>query len=909
MNMKKLLFLGFIVLSGTLLAQTQMWYYNFMNGTEEEGRDIVYGTDGYIYVSGIEYTGDDYNVVVIKLNKSGKQEWVYKYEGQNGSTDVEEMMFGPDGNIYVCGFTENATKDDKFMVLCIHPEGTLRWDYIFDEAGEYTSHAFSLAFDNGTVYAAGDADYNFFVAAINAENGSQKWIYWFDGGCPYAMCDDVANAVCVGNNGTVYAAGYSFSSTSKQLTIVSVTSEGKQNWKYLQPALNEGKSTATDIVFGNDGRIYASSVIHDDIGVICLNADGVFQWNRNVDGPGPEPYWGETCYELLYGIDDNVYVVGRAGGRNNEVDTDMDVAVLKVNTEGHLDWFYRYEGLYGDYDMGFSLVQTPDTNIHVAAYTCGLLAEANMISIHHKTGRDLFVMRYVGPSISMDVAYAITADEDGFLYLTGYEYGNSAHHDIYVWKINPPRNTDGYYNLEGYGTAGQGKAIIETSDTCYVIAGKQGTSTTNNTYGMRLIKTDINGDTLWTQTIGGSQEDGANNVIECEDKGYLLAGYTKSYGAGGKDLYIVKTDREGKIKWGKYFGFETDEEGFAVAPTTDGGYLVGSISQKYGNGGDIWLMKINAQGDSLWTKWYGGEKRDEVNEIYPTPDGNFVLVGSIGRSAGLGYVTNIYVMKLNATGDTVWTREFGSADYIENGFDALVQDDGTILVTGYYRWRNWLAKLNSSGDTLWTRKYGNDHSIGFTSITQKKDGNFAMTGGCNNQDLIYVVNVDPEGNFLMADTAAWSPGYVYSPTRANASDICAVSTGGYVATGSGRISGNSNNWNIILYRKGGELAHIPIVGINDILLREPELKTISIDAYPNPFRNKTTLDFDLEKTREVEIVITDILGRTVFQTASVKYPPGKNSFIWSPESVPEGIYFCRIHAGSVIYSGKLIHLK
>jgi uncharacterized delta-60 repeat protein len=909
MNMKKLLFLGFMFFAGTSYSQTQVWYYNFINGLEEEGRDIVYGNDGFIYVSGIEYTGDNYNVVVIKLNKAGKQEWVYKYEGKNGSADVEEMMYGPDSNIYVCGFNDNATKDDKFMVLCISPEGTLRWDYIFDEAEQYTSHALSLAFDNGTVYAAGDADYNFFVAAINAEDGKQKWIYWFDGGCPYALCDDVANAVCIGDDGTIYAAGYTLSGTTKQLVIASIAPNGKQNWKYLQPALNEGYSIAYDIVFGKDRRIYASCDIGEDIGVICLNTDGVFQWNRNVDGPGPEPYWGETCYDMLYGIDDNIYVVGRTGGRNNEVDTDLDVTVLKINTEGNLDWFYRYEGLYGDYDMGFSIVQTPDTNLHVAAYTCGLLAEANMISIHHKTGRDLFVLRYVGPSISMDVAYAITADEDGYLYLTGYEYGNSAHHDIYVWKINPPRNSDGYYNLEGYGTAGQGKAIIETADTCYVIAGKQGTSNANNTYGMRLIKTDINGDTLWTSYIGGSSEDGANNVIQCKDKGFLLTGYTKSYGAGGKDLYIVKTNQNGIPEWEKYYGFATDEEGFAVAPTTDGGYIVGAVSQKYGNGGDIWLMKINAKGDSLWTKWYGGEKRDEVNEIYPAPDGNFILVGSIGRPAGIGYVTNIYVMKLNAAGETVWTREFGSDNYYENGFDAFVEDDGSILITGYYQWRNWIARLNAGGDTLWTRKYGNDHSIGFTSIAQKKDGNFALTGGCNNQDLIYVVTVDPEGNFLYADTAAWSPGYVYSPTMANASDICSISMGGYMATGSGRISGNSNNWNIILYRKGGDLAHIPVVGIKEIMFPNPHLKTVSIDAYPNPFHHSTTIDFSLEKPEKVGITILDITGRSVYKMTPGKYEQGKHSFTWSPQNLPEGVYFCRIQAGALIFSGKLIYLK
>jgi len=327
----------FLALCPVLLAtgQNHKWYYNYNTGKSEEGKDIVCGSDGYIYIAGTEYDEADYDIIVIKLDKSGNQQWVYSYEGQPDKTMVvAEIQAGSDGNIYVCGTANNAEDNNKFLVISINPEGGLRWEYIYDVDGNYPSEAFSVAYGgNGMVYAAGKANYDFLVAGINAGSGEQEWIYWFDGGCPYALCDDQASAITVGNDGNIYAAGYTHEATEPQLTILSLTPEGSKNWKYLFP-FSEGRTWATDIVYGDDGRIYASGLIYSNIAVICVDATGQYQWNCNVDGPGPEPYWGETCYELIYGFDNNIYVTGRAGGRDNQVDIDMDVAVIKVDLQG-----------------------------------------------------------------------------------------------------------------------------------------------------------------------------------------------------------------------------------------------------------------------------------------------------------------------------------------------------------------------------------------------------------------------------------------------------------------------------------------------------------------------------------------------------------------------------------------------
>ncbi len=913
--MKNFISLLIILLLGiSAQSQDHKWYYNYNTGISETGNDIAYGDNGLVYIAGLMDDDIDYDIVVIALDKAGTQQWVYVYEGQQDKAmEVSEIHYGTDGNLYICGFSENAEGNDKYLVFSLTSEGSFRWEYIYDNTGDYASKAYSVEYGgNGMVYAAGEANYDFLVTAINSGTGAQEWLYWFDGACPYSLCDDMASAVAVGSDGNVYAVGYSLNSNEKQLVLVSLTGSGDFNWKYLHPSFNVGYSVATDVVFGNDGRIYASCVIGSDIGAICLNAAGEFQWNCNIDGPGPEPVFGETCYEMLYGIDDNIYVVGRAAGRNAQVDTDLDVAVMKVNQLGTAEWFYRYEGLYGTFDMGFSIVQTPDTNVHLAAYSCGLLAEANMISLHHKTGRDLWVMRYIGPAIDMDVAYAITADEEGYLYLTGYDYKANRLHDIYVWKLDPPRNSDGYYNLEGYGTAGCGYAVMETPDKNIVIAGFQGSSATNSTFNARLVKTDINGDTLWTRSYGGNQEERALDFVQCPDQGFLLTGFTKSSGNGGKDLYLIKTDQHGNKEWEKTYGYDTDEEGISITKATDGGYFVAGKTTKYDGSGDLWFMKINAQGDSLWTRRYGGNRRDEVGEVHTTADGGYIFAGTKGNVMSAGYITNMYVIRFDQNGDTLWTKEYFT-DYWDTGGDIIEQDDGSFLLAGYYMNSEYLAKLDADGATLWEKMPHANQNGGFSSIARDAEGNYLLSrNGFGSQEMIYVAVYDPDGNFISADTAAWSPGNVYMPTRGNVFIAQPLAGGGYVAVGEGRISGGSGmNANIILYRKGGELTKLPLppLGIDDFPFFGKKDTSRPLQISPNPANNIAVFDFELNASADVTVSVTDLQGRTVSQANHGFCQAGNNRISWEPGVLAGGIYICRAIAGNQLFSGKIVLQK
>ncbi|MCJ7801652.1 MAG: hypothetical protein MUP82_04765 [Candidatus Marinimicrobia bacterium] len=152
-----------------------------------------------------------------------------------------------------------------------------------------------------------------------------------------------------------------------------------------------------------------------------------------------------------------------------------------------------------------------------------------------------------------------------------------------------------------YGGGGHDFArfVQQTTAEGYIIAGST-ESIGNGLSDFWLIKTDPEGNEEWNQTYGGVEDDWGSSAQQTSDGGYIIAGNTKSFGDGGLDFLLIKTDSEGNDEWSQTYGGEEDEETFSVQQTTDGGYIATGYTKSFGNGGyDVWLIKTDSEGNTI----------------------------------------------------------------------------------------------------------------------------------------------------------------------------------------------------------------------------------------------------------------------------------------------------------------------
>lgn len=246
-----------------------------------------------------------------------------------------------------------------------------------------------------------------------------------------------------------------------------------------------------------------------------------------------------------------------------------------------------------------------------------------------------------------------------------------------------------------------GYSVQQTSDLGYVIAGASVYVGPPGTWDAWLIKTDSGGVKQWDSKFGTNFEDYAYSVQQTTDLGYIITGATNPTNTN-LDVYLIKTDSGGNMVWSTSFGGANDDYGQSVRQTTGGGYIVSGWTESYGAGGsDVYLIKTDASGNPVWTKTYGGVNSDYSRRVRQTSDGGFLVAGSTD-SMGAGQ-SDIYLIKTDASGTKTWETTLGGAgnDY---GWCAQETSDGGIIVVGEtYSYGSgssdiWLIKLG--GTTL-----------------------------------------------------------------------------------------------------------------------------------------------------------------------------------------------------------------
>jgi len=368
----------------------------------------------------------------------------------------------------------------------------------------------------------------------------------------------------------------------------------------------------------------------------------------------------------------------------------------------------------------------------------------------------------------------------------------------------PPRNS------LAFGGPGNDRAadIRVTADGGYVVAGHTNSFGAGD-YDAYLVKLDAQDQVVWAQTYGGEVGDYASAVVQTSDGGFACAGLTSSQGSGKYDVYLVKTDADGNLEWEQAYGGAGDDRALGMRQTADDGFLVVGYTDSKGAGeDDLYLLKTDAKGELVWEKTYGGELDDRARFVTPAPEGGYLVVGDTASFAeGKEFSADIYLLKIDLDGNEEWSKTFGTTDtdygywleytadggYVIGGYNVtfqvgardfyitkvdkdgkatfdrsidnggyeragtiLLTADGGYLMAGHTETYNvpdsdvWLVKTDGNGEVVWEKTFGGPKKERAFRIQATDDGGYVMAGytdsfGAGGSD-IYIVKIDADGN-------------------------------------------------------------------------------------------------------------------------------------------------------------------
>ncbi|MCK5035633.1 MAG: T9SS type A sorting domain-containing protein [Candidatus Sabulitectum sp.] len=429
-------------------------------------------------------------------------------------------------------------------------------------------------------------------------------------------------------------------------------------------------------------------------------------------------------------------------------------------------------------------------------------------------------------------------------------------------------------------------SVIQTSNGDFVVVG------ITDSYGsgngdIYMVKTDSSGDTIWWRAFGGTEVDQGYSVQETSDGGFIIAGSSKSFGAGDYEAYLVKTSSSGNVEWSKVYGGTYPEHGNSVLQTSDGGYIVAGSTSSFGAGGiDVYLVKTDASGIVMWAKAFGGTGDEEAQSIQQTDDGGYIIAGRT-TSSGAGS-SDVYLIKTDSDGNSLWTRTFGGSSY-DNANSVEQTSDGGYIITGRYESANsviklYLIKTDSYGDAVWSKTIEcNDYAVG-ESVGETTDGGFIIAGftvfGTTNIDAL-LIKTDVNGDTL------WTAAYGGTGSEAGYS-VQQTNDEGYIIAGMTNSPG-ADSIDVYLIKletdTGIEEAH----GVNPMLALET--------AGPNPFSSSLTITYSIPEQSRVELAVFDLTGRLVEELVNDQRSGGTHSVVWSPTvETPNGYYLIRLDA-------------
>ncbi|MCH8903839.1 MAG: T9SS type A sorting domain-containing protein [Bacteroidetes bacterium] len=498
--------------------------------------------------------------------------------------------------------------------------------------------------------------------------------------------------------------------------------------------------------------------------------------------------------------------------------------------------------------------------------------------------------------------HSVQETADGGYIIAGFNSAPST--DVYLIKTDSIGDVK-WMKSYGGNSYDFGTAVQQTTDSGYIVAGY------SDSFGagqldVYLIKTDLDGDTLWTKTYGGSDFEFGTSVQQSFDNGYIIAGWTQSFGAGSADVYLIKVDINGDTLWTKTYGGSSGEFGYSVQQTADSGFIIAGMTESFGAGDrDVLLIKTDVAGNILWSKTYGGTDRDVGNSVQQTSDGGYIVVGS-SRSFGAGQF-DVYLIKTDPNGDTLWTKTFGGS-YDDEGYFVQQTSDGGYIITGYHFTADsceqgsfaYLIKTTANGDTLWTKSFAGEIGAKGYSVKQIANGGYIVAGdntiGSFGESSVYLIRTDSNGN--TGCNLCPSGIVVGNPSTIVSSPALNTSFGGIVSN-TATIVGNPVTFDSVLCDT--------VVSLREEI--DNNFPQGTGQNYPNPFGTSTRIDYRVLESTEVSIKVYDQFGRLIAILVSEQKNPGDYSVHFDARDHSSGFYFYILRVGNTLRARKMVLAK
>jgi uncharacterized delta-60 repeat protein len=380
--------------------------------------------------------------------------------------------------------------------------------------------------------------------------------------------------------------------------------------------------------------------------------------------------------------------------------------------------------------------------------------------------------------------------------------------------------------------------VQQTADGGYAVAGYTWSFGAGDS-DVWVLKLAPDGAIQWQKTYGGGDDDLADLIFQTSDGGYAVAGYTASSGAGGTDVWVLKLRADGTIEWQKTYGGPDEDEAVSVQETTDGGYVVAGETKSFGAGDwDIWILKLDDKGAIEWQKTYGGEGLEtcSADPIQQTPDGGYVVTG---RTASFGAgEQDVWVLRLKADGDIKWQKTYGGSSY-EEAHAVRRTLDGGFAVAGFTAsfgkggWDVWVLKLSEAGAVQWQKTFGGENNEWAWSVYETADGGCVVAGetqsfGSGPLDF-WILKLAEDG------TLDWQKVYGAEDEDWGES-IRQTADGGYVAVGATEsfATGDDDDWDwwVLKLDKHGEIPGCPLGADSDAVPANTSVSGVDSSATP-----------------------------------------------------------------------------